>query len=258
MIVVIMTFDQIVKHFGSQAAAARAISGMIGARMRRLLQYATWAATKQAVMSSPTSTEGQRRTRFQRASSRATALGPGMPVFSRAAKEIHLSPQARAALGVEAERATPQEVIQAILKAPVDLLYFGGIGTYVKASGESQTDAGDRTNDPLRIDATEVRAKVVGEGANLGFTQRGRIEAALAGRRLNTDALDNSAGVDTSDHEVNIKILLGDVVVAFETTKREVEHDRLAASLSDHLGNCCRQFDKERQRQFAGSIRVTV
>ena len=91
---------------------------------------------------------------------------------------------------------------------PVDLLYFGGIGTYVKASSESNADAGDRANDPLRINAADVHAKVVGEGANLGFTQKGRIEAALAGRKINTDALDNSAGVDTSDHEVNIKIAL--------------------------------------------------
>ncbi len=103
---------------------------------------------------------------------------------------------------------TPVELIRAILKAPVDLLFFGGIGTFVKASTESHADAGDKANDALRIDATTIRAKVVGEGANLGVTQAARIEYALKGGRIDTDAIDNSAGVDTSDHEVNLKILL--------------------------------------------------
>ena len=136
-------------------------------------------------------------------------ISKGGGVWARDAKSIPLSAEMRALLDLDTPGTTPAELMRAILKAPVDLLYFGGIGTYVKASSENQADAGDRTNDSLRIDATEVRAKVVGEGANLGFTQRGRIEAALAGRRLNTDALDNSAGVDTSDHEVNIKIAVG-------------------------------------------------
>ena len=105
----------------------------------------------------------------------------------------------------DADRAASR----AILKAPVDLLYNGGIGTYVKASTETHADVGDRANDALRINGRDLRCKVVAEGGNLGFTQRGRIEAALAGVRINTDAIDNSAGVDTSDHEVNIKILLG-------------------------------------------------
>src|ERR1041384_6247787 len=109
---------------------------------------------------------------------------------------------------------TPVDRMRAILTAPVDLLYFGGIGTYVKASTETNADAGDRATDPLRIDAVDVRAKVIGEGANLGLTQRGRIEAALAGRKINTDALDNSAGVDTSDHEVNIKIATGGAIAS--------------------------------------------
>ncbi len=104
---------------------------------------------------------------------------------------------------------TPNELITAILKAPVDLLYNGGIGTYVKAAGESHADVGDRANDAVRINGRELRCKVVVEGGNLGCTQRGRIEFARAGGRINTDAIDNSAGVDTSDHEVNIKILLG-------------------------------------------------
>jgi glutamate dehydrogenase len=115
----------------------------------------------------------------------------------------------RARLGIEAERLTPMELMHALLKAPVDLLYNGGIGTYVKASSESHAQVGDRANDGLRVNGKELRCKVIGEGGNLGFTQLGRIEASQAGVRLNTDAIDNSAGVDTSDHEVNIKILLG-------------------------------------------------
>jgi glutamate dehydrogenase len=137
------------------------------------------------------------------------AISAGGGVYDRSAKSIALSGEACAVLGIEKPAVTPVDLIRAILKAPVDLLYFGGIGTYVKASTETNADAGDRANDALRIDGDEVRAKVVGEGANLGFTQRGRIEAALAGRKINTDALDNSAGVDTSDHEVNIKIAIG-------------------------------------------------
>ncbi len=104
---------------------------------------------------------------------------------------------------------TPNELIRVILRAPVDLLWNGGIGTYVKAAGETDAEVGDRANDPVRVNGREVRARVVGEGGNLGFTQRGRIEYARHGGRINTDFIDNSAGVDTSDHEVNIKILLG-------------------------------------------------
>ena len=137
-----------------------------------------------------------------------TLISRGGGVFSRASKEIALSPEARAALGFAAAKATPDEVIKAILKAPVDLLFFGGIGTYVRASSESDDAVGDRGNDAVRVTGAEIRAKVIGEGANLGMTQRGRIEAALRGVRLNTDAIDNSAGVNTSDLEVNIKIAL--------------------------------------------------
>ena len=102
----------------------------------------------------------------------------------------------------------PPNLIQAMLKAEVELMYFGGIGTYVKASDENHDEVGDRANEALRINGNELRAKVVGEGANLGMTQRGRVEYAQKGGRMNTDAIDNSAGVDTSDHEVNIKVLL--------------------------------------------------
>jgi glutamate dehydrogenase len=134
-------------------------------------------------------------------------LSPGGGVYSRAAKEIRLSDEARKLFGV-GEKITPAELIRALLKAPVDLLFFGGIGTYVRAVDESDEAAGDRANDAVRVAGGELRCKVIGEGANLGMTQRGRIEAALTGVRLNTDAIDNSAGVNTSDMEVNIKIAL--------------------------------------------------
>lgn len=137
-------------------------------------------------------------------------ISAGGGVFPRNARAIALPPRARALLGIEEERPEPAAVIRAILRAEVDLLYFGGIGTYVKASTETQAEAGDRANDAIRVDGRELRARVVGEGANLGLTQAGRIEAARAGVRLNTDALDNAAGVSTSDHEVNIKILLAE------------------------------------------------
>ncbi|MEO6409021.1 MAG: NAD-glutamate dehydrogenase, partial [Burkholderiaceae bacterium] len=139
----------------------------------------------------------------------AALISDGGGVWARTEKSIPLSPQAQAALGVDAQHLAPSELLTAILKAPVDLLYNGGIGTYVKASAESHLEVGDRANDGLRINGAQLRCKVVAEGGNLGLTQRGRIEAALAGVRLNNDAIDNSAGVDTSDHEVNIKILLG-------------------------------------------------
>jgi glutamate dehydrogenase len=141
-------------------------------------------------------------------------ISEGGGTFERSAKSIPLSPEIRTRLEIKAEHLTPAELIQAILKAPVDLLFFGGIGTFVKASSESHADAGDKSNDALRIDAKDIRAKVVGEGANLGVTQRGRIEYAMKGGRIDTDAIDNSAGVDTSDHEVNLKILLNGAMAA--------------------------------------------
>ena len=134
-------------------------------------------------------------------------LSKGGGIYPRASKEIRLSPEARALLGLD-ERVTPQELMKAILKAEADLLWFGGIGTYVRAASESDEAAGDRANDPIRVTGSDLRCKVIGEGANLGMTQRGRVEAALAGIRLNTDAIDNSAGVNTSDVEVNIKVAL--------------------------------------------------
>ncbi|HEX8006365.1 MAG TPA: NAD-glutamate dehydrogenase domain-containing protein, partial [Trebonia sp.] len=145
-------------------------------------------------------------------------ISPGGGIWPRSAKSVPLSAQARAALGLASGTLalSPDDLISAILAAPVDLLWNGGIGTYVKASTEAHTDAGDRSNDPVRIDATELRARVVAEGGNLGLTQAARIEYALRGGLLNTDFIDNSAGVDTSDHEVNIKILLADAIAAGE------------------------------------------
>lgn len=135
-------------------------------------------------------------------------ISQGGGVFSRSLKAIPLAPEVRTLLDLDKPQATPFEVMTAILKARVDLLWFGGIGTYIRSSSESDDQAGDRANDPIRIVGADVRARVIGEGANLGVTQRGRIEAAQKGVKLNTDAIDNSAGVNTSDVEVNIKIAL--------------------------------------------------
>jgi glutamate dehydrogenase len=162
-----------------------------------------------------------------------TLISRGGGVFARSAKSVALSPQARAALGIEAENLAPTELIHAILQAPVDLLYNGGIGTYVKASSETHADVGDRANDAIRVDGAELRCKVVAEGGNLGVTQRGRIEYALRGGLINTDAIDNSGGVDCSDHEVNIKILLNQVVTEGELTGKQ--RDRLLADMTDEV-----------------------
>ena len=154
-------------------------------------------------------------------------ISAGGGVFDRAAKSIPISPEVREALAIEDEQLSPADLIRRLLCAPVDLLFNGGIGTYVKATDESQADAGDKTNDALRVNGDQLRCRVVGEGGNLGFTQRGRVQYALAGGpdrdggRINTDAIDNAAGVNTSDHEVNIKILLDSAVAASEMTADE-------------------------------------
>jgi len=160
-------------------------------------------------------------------------ISKGGGVFSRSAKSIDLSPQAQAAIGLSRASATPQEVMQAILRADVDLLFFGGIGTYVRASDESDADAGDRANDAIRICGVDLRCKVIGEGANLGMTQRGRIEAARGNVRLNTDAIDNSAGVNTSDVEVNIKIATATAMRDGRLTRED--RNALLASMSDEV-----------------------
>ncbi|HJY73481.1 MAG TPA: NAD-glutamate dehydrogenase domain-containing protein, partial [Streptosporangiaceae bacterium] len=143
-------------------------------------------------------------------------ISPGGGVWPRSVKSVPVSPQARTVLGLDAgvSALSPDELISAVLAAPVDLLWNGGIGTYVKASYESHADAGDRSNDAVRIDAPRLRTRVIGEGGNLGLTQAARIEYSLGGGLVNTDFIDNSAGVDTSDHEVNIKILLADAIRA--------------------------------------------
>jgi glutamate dehydrogenase len=148
-------------------------------------------------------------------------ISEGGGVYLRTAKSIPISPQVKQALGTEADELSPTELIREILRAPVDLLWNGGIGTYVKASTETHADAGDKANDAVRLDGSELRCLVVGEGGNLGFTQRGRIEYALSAGRINTDAIDNVAGVNCSDHEVNIKILLDSLVFAGDMTEKQ-------------------------------------
>ncbi|HYJ28056.1 MAG TPA: NAD-glutamate dehydrogenase domain-containing protein, partial [Nocardioides sp.] len=161
-------------------------------------------------------------------------ISAGGGVFARSLKSIPVSPEMADALGIKnVDAMTPAELIHAILLAPVDLLWNGGIGTYVKASTEDHLSVGDRANDAIRVDGKQLRVKVVGEGGNLGLSQLGRIEAAFCGVRVNTDAIDNSAGVDTSDHEVNIKILLGEVVRQGNLT---TEHrNELLASMTDDV-----------------------
>ena len=155
------------------------------------------------------------------------AISEGGGVHERDAKSIVITPQVAEALAIEAQELSPPELIRAILRAPVDLLWNGGIGTYVKASSEANADAGDKANDPVRVDGYELRCRVVGEGGNLGFTQLGRVEYAIRGGpehqggRINTDSIDNVGGVNASDHEVNIKILLDGLVAEGELQVNE-------------------------------------
>ena len=162
-------------------------------------------------------------------------ISAGGGVFPRTAKSIVLTDKVRTALGIDfsVNALSPAELIRLMLLAPVDLLWNGGIGTYVKATSESHAEVGDKAGDTVRVNGAELRCKVVGEGGNLGLTQRGRIEYALAGGRINTDAIDNSAGVDASDHEVNIKILLDGVVEAGGLTKPQ--RDTLLGEMTDEV-----------------------
>ncbi len=162
-----------------------------------------------------------------------TIISEGGGVFERGAKTIVLSPQIKTMLGVSQDSLSGQELVKALLKMPVDLLWNGGIGTYVKASSETNADVGDSSNDAVRINANELRAKMVGEGGNLGFTQLARIEYARAGGRINTDAIDNSAGVDMSDHEVNIKILLQPLMASGELSF--VQRNRLLKNMTEEV-----------------------
>ncbi|MBT2414879.1 NAD-glutamate dehydrogenase [Streptomyces sp. ISL-12] len=163
-------------------------------------------------------------------------LSAGGGVFPRSAKAIPVNAHIREALGIEGKvsKMTPADLLKAILQAPVDLLWNGGIGTYVKASTESNADVGDKANDAIRVDGKDLRVQVVGEGGNLGLTQLGRIEFAAGGGRVNTDAIDNSAGVDTSDHEVNIKILLNGLVADGDMTVKQ--RNKVLAGMTDEVG----------------------
>jgi len=161
-------------------------------------------------------------------------ISEGGGVYPRSAKSIRLSAQARAVIGTDATELSPNELLHAILLAPVDLLYNGGIGTYVKSSLESHAQVGDKAGDAFRVDGAEMRCKILVEGGNLGATQRGRIEFAQKGGLVYTDAIDNSAGVDCSDHEVNIKILLGQIVESGDLTLKQ--RNTLLASMTDEVG----------------------
>ncbi len=178
----------------------------------------------------------------------ARLITNGGGVYPRSAKSIPLSPPVKEALGIDASitSMSPTELMSAILRAPVDLLWNGGIGTYVKSSRETHADVGDRANNALRVDGRDLRCKVVGEGGNLGLTQLGRIEAAQHGVLLNTDFIDNSAGVDTSDHEVNIKILLNAVVQQKKLTLDQ--RNKLLASMTDEVAGLV-LTDNYRQNQ---------
>ena len=162
-------------------------------------------------------------------------ISKGGGVFARSLKSIPLSPEVQTMLELKAASVSPAELMTAILKSKAELLYLGGIGTYVKAKGESNADAGDKANDAIRINGSDLRVKVVGEGANLGLTQAGRIEFAQAGGHMNTDAIDNSAGVDSSDHEVNIKILTGILERGGELTRES--RNTLLASMTEDVGH---------------------
>ncbi len=166
-----------------------------------------------------------------------TKIGRGGGIWPRTAKTIPLSADAKRALAIHDPAPAPSDLIKAILQAPVDLLWNGGIGTYVKATTERHAEAEDRANDAVRVDASQLRCKIVGEGGNLGLTQRGRIEFALNGGKINTDSIDNSAGVDCSDHEVNIKILLGRAVESGDLTVKQ--RDELLAGMTDEVAELC-------------------
>ncbi|MCL8025682.1 NAD-glutamate dehydrogenase [Nocardioides bruguierae] len=184
----------------------------------------------------------------------ASLISEGGGVFSRQAKSVPVSAQVRALLGLadDVTHLAPNDLLRAILTADVDLLWNGGIGTYVKASTESHADAGDKANDAIRVDGRELRAKIVGEGGNLGLTQAGRIEYARAGGAINTDFIDNSAGVDTSDHEVNIKILLDRVVADGDLTGKQ--RNQLLAQMTDEVASLVLRDNREQNLALANSL----
>jgi glutamate dehydrogenase len=165
----------------------------------------------------------------------AKLISKGGGIFDRSAKAIPLSAEMKTLFDLQGEAASGEEVIRRMLTAKVDLLYNGGIGTYVKASGEEDADVGDRANDRVRVDGKDVRAKVIGEGGNLGLTQKGRLEYWATGGSLNTDAVDNSGGVGTSDHEVNIKILMS-LLIKKGIVKGKAERNRILQEMTDEVG----------------------
>jgi glutamate dehydrogenase len=180
-------------------------------------------------------------------------ISEGGGVWPRTAKSVPVSPQARAVLGLGAgvTALPPDELISAVLRAPVDLLWNGGVGTYVKATAQANADVGDRSNDAVRVDASELRARVVGEGGNLGLTQEARVEYALGGGLVNTDFIDNSAGVDTSDHEVNIKILLDGAVRDGELSA--ADRNRLLHEMTGEVGSLVLVHNYQQNRALAAS-----
>ena len=161
-------------------------------------------------------------------------ISKGGGIYQRSAKSVKVTPEVKKVLGIDVNSLTPADLIRALLTAPVDLLYNAGIGTYVKATQQTHAEVGDRANDAIRVNGKDLRCRVVVEGGNLGLTQLGRIEYALSGGKINTDAIDNSAGVDCSDHEVNIKILLNLVVAEGRMT--EEERNKLLAEMTDEVG----------------------
>ncbi|HEU4493433.1 MAG TPA: NAD-glutamate dehydrogenase [Rubrobacteraceae bacterium] len=179
-------------------------------------------------------------------------VSEGGGVYARTAKSIPLSPQVQQLLHVEEETLTPNEVIRALLKSRVDLLFNGGIGTYVKATEETNAEVGDRANDAVRVDGAELGCRVVGEGGNLGLTQRGRVEYALSGGRIYMDAIDNSAGVDCSDHEVNIKILLDSVVESGDMTEKQ--RNELLVEMTEEVGQLVLQDNYEQTRAISNAL----
>ncbi len=185
-----------------------------------------------------------------------TLLSKGGGVYARAAKAIRLSPEARIVLNLEKEIMVPNELICAILKARVDMIWNGGIGTYIKSSNEKNSDVGDRSNDNLRVNAKNVRARVICEGGNLGVTQLGRIEFELKGGKLNTDFIDNSAGVDCSDHEVNIKILLNQIVARGGMTEKQ--RNQLLASMKDEVAQLVLQDNYFQNKAISLASYLTV
>ncbi|CAD5109793.1 NAD-glutamate dehydrogenase [Zestomonas carbonaria] len=196
----------------------------------------------------------------------SSLISAGGGVFPRSAKSITISPEMKARFDIAADKLAPTELIHALLKAPVDLIWNGGIGTYVKSSKESHADVGDKANDGLRVNGNELRAKVVGEGGNLGMTQLGRVEFGLNGGASNTDFIDNAGGVDCSDHEVNIKILLNEIVASGDMTGKQ--RNQLLAEMTDAvsglvLGNNYKQTQalslaQRRARERSGEYKRLI